>query len=127
MNQRMNLNGTMPVQSKGFSFVKDHPNSSDHKSMQAQLLAQDCESLPNGTECKTGLNDTINLEAYHAYYNTNENNVNKSMPNEAFQKSSTSKANFEVRNSCDQNYPSNSLNHGGVLESSPQVGERRTT
>jgi hypothetical protein len=32
------------------------------------------------------MNDTINLEAYQAYYNTNENNLNKSMPNETFSK-----------------------------------------
>lgn len=78
--------------------------------MQAQLLAQDCEALP--ADLKAGLNDTINLEAYHAYYNTNENNMNKSLPNDAFTKSTASKAGYEVRSSCDPQYAVDSLKHG---------------
>jgi hypothetical protein len=94
----------MPVQSNGFSFVKDHPHSSDHKSLNPNLLNTEAgEANFNITDSKTGMNDTINLEAYQAYYNTNENNLNKSMPNDTFAKSSgtSSKVNIDKRNSCD--------------------------
>lgn len=64
------------------------------------------------------MNETINLEAYQAYYNTNDSNLNKSMPNDAFSKTSgtNSKSNIEKRNSCDQkmNYPNNTGNFNNM-------------
>ena len=64
---RFNLNDTMPLGGIGSNSI----NMMRHKSSEQGIrVARNDNDLEN-----TKLNDKINMEAYQAYYNTNENSV----------------------------------------------------
>jgi len=75
----------MPIQSNAFSFTKEAPSASNLRSnhQQTNLIAPREAGYmnPSGetTAVEKGMNETINIEAYQAYYNTNEQQLNKSM------------------------------------------------
>lgn len=73
---KVNLNGTMPVMSSNFNFVKVLPGGNEASAGKSENQSHGLS--PNGPVAKhdsietKAVSDKINLEAYQAYYNTNE-------------------------------------------------------
>ena len=118
---RYNLNDTMPVvSSSNFNIIKHTNNSTDLGPKTHMLQGTGSNTvlgLQDGSQAKH-LNDKINMEAYQAYYNTNENtsaqangpniatidgqqpynNAEKPLNSEAYQNENETPQNMEIIN-----------------------------